>query len=204
MLVMNYIKTWKEVILRPSDFYKRMPTTGGYTHPLTFAAINLIINVLLSALVRYGMFTLGVRSSILILGGIHDSRFNFSIFSNLVEPFILGMIGIFIIALILNFLYKTLGGTGSFEGTVRFISYARAPNLFAWIPILGLITGIYSLYLNIVGGMIVHEVSMKKSTIAVLLPIVIFFILFVISIVVIVLFNLSHLLYEYLRIQTQV
>jgi hypothetical protein len=37
---MDYIETWKEVILRPSDFYRRMPTTGGYADPLTFAAIS--------------------------------------------------------------------------------------------------------------------------------------------------------------------
>lgn len=42
-LVTNYFKTCKEVILSPSDFYRRMPTTGGYADPLTFAAISLII-----------------------------------------------------------------------------------------------------------------------------------------------------------------
>ena len=39
---MDYIKTWKEVILRPKDFYRRMPTTGEYANPLAFAAISFI------------------------------------------------------------------------------------------------------------------------------------------------------------------
>jgi len=47
----------------------------------------------------------------------------------------------------------------------------------SWIPLLGLIASIYGLYLYIVGGMTVHNVSMGKSAIAVLLPTVLVFIL---------------------------
>jgi hypothetical protein len=156
---MDYIKTWKEVILRPSDFYRRMPTTGGYADPLTFALISSIINTLLFALVRPTMLT---------LVGMHVPRINLSIFSTVIILFIANIVSLFILALIFNLLYKALGGAGSYEGTVRFISYSSAPTVLSWIPILGLITGIYELYLCTVGGMIVHNVSMKKSTILVL------------------------------------
>ena len=152
---MDYIKTWKEVMLRPSDFYRRMQTTEEYTDPLTFVAISFIINALLVALVRPTMLT---------LVGMHVPRINFPIFSTVIISPIGGIVCVFILALIFNLLYKALGGTGSYEGTVRFISYASAPVVFTWIPILGLIIGIYQLYLYIVGGMIVHNVSMKKST----------------------------------------
>jgi len=70
-----------------------------------------------------------------------------------------------------------LGGTGSYEGTVRVISYATAVLALSWIPLLGLLASIYGLYLYIVGGMTVHNVSMGKSAVAVLLPIVLIFIL---------------------------
>lgn len=40
MIVMDYIKTWKKVILKPDKFFMKMPTAGGYADPLTFAAIN--------------------------------------------------------------------------------------------------------------------------------------------------------------------
>lgn len=156
---MDFIKTWKEVMLRPSDFYRRMPTTGGYADPLIFTVICFIINSLL--------FTF-VRPSMLTLVGMHDPIHSFSMFSTLIiEPIII-IISILLFALIFNLLYKLLGGTGTYEGTVRFISYASAPIVFSWIPIMGFIIGIYDLYLYIVGGMIVHNVSMKKSTIAVL------------------------------------
>jgi hypothetical protein len=46
---MGYIETWKEVMQRPSDFFREMPKTGGYADPLTFAAISFIIYALLAA-----------------------------------------------------------------------------------------------------------------------------------------------------------
>jgi hypothetical protein len=174
-----------------------MPTTGGYADPLTFVAISLIINVLLRALVSYIMLKLGVHSRMLTFGGMYDSRFNSSIFSYVIIPFVLGIVSLFIIALIINFLYKALGGTGTYEGTLRFISYAYAPKVLSLIPILGLITGIYELYLLIVGGMIVHNVSMKKSTMAVLLPTVLIFILILMAFVMIIVSNFAHFLYGY-------
>jgi hypothetical protein len=104
------------------------------------------------------------------------------------------------VALIINFIYKKLGGTGSYEGTFRLISYAYAPGIFAWFPTLGLITGIYELYILTVGGMIVHNVSKKKSAIAVLLPTILVFLLFLMVFVVIVLSSFAHFLYGYLSL----
>ncbi|AKJ38487.1 YIP1 family protein [Methanosarcina barkeri] len=81
---------------------------------------------------------------------------------------------------ILYIIYKILGGTGSYEGTVRFISYATAVLVLSWIPIVGWIAGIYGIYLYIVGGMHVHDVSMARSVIAVLLPTLLIILLMVI------------------------
>jgi hypothetical protein len=83
---------------------------------------------------------------------------------------IAGIISILIDAVILYIIYKILGGTGTYEGTVRFISYATAVLLLTWIPLVGWIIGLYGLYLQIVGGMYVHNVSMGRSIIAILLP----------------------------------
>jgi hypothetical protein len=154
---MDYIETWKEVIQRPSVFYRKMPTTGGYADPLTFAAISYIIYGLLTAIFKIGIFSSRGFSFSAMLGTI------------IVTP-IAGIISLFIGGAILYIIYKALGGTGSYEGTVRFLSYASAPMVLSWIPFLGLIAGIYGLYLYIVGGMTVHNVSMGKSAIAVLLP----------------------------------
>jgi hypothetical protein len=93
---------------------------------------------------------------------------------------IVGIISIFIGAAIFYIIYRVLGGTGSYEGTLRFISYATAVMIFSWIPIIGFIAWIYGMYLYIVGGAFVHNVSMGKSAIAILLPTILVFILAII------------------------
>lgn len=173
-MVSDYIKTCKEVILRPADFFSKMPTTGGYAEPLTFASISQIIHILLFKLVSYGMFTLGIRSSILTLG-MQSSSFNFSIFSNFIELFLIGIVFIFISALIYNYFYAVHGGTGNYEGTVRFICYSNAIAVLTWIPVIGMFFGLYGVYIQIVGGSFVHNVSMRKSTKIVFLPFILIF-----------------------------
>ena len=147
---------------RPSDFYKRMPTTGGYADPLTFAAISYIIYGLLTALINRGM-------SMGSMFGAKGFSFSMVLVSVIATP-IIGIISLFIGGAILYIVYKLLGGTGSYEGTVRFIAYSTAVMAISWIPIIGLIASIYGIYLYIVGGSFVHNVSMGKSAIAVLLP----------------------------------
>jgi hypothetical protein len=157
---MYYITSWKEVILRPSDFYQRMQKTGGYADSLAFAAISFIIYGLLTVIFNRGMY---IRVSTVLLAAI-------------VTP-IAGIIFLFIGATVLDIIYKGRGGTGSYEGTVKLISYATAVMVLSWIPLAGMIVGIYGIYLCTVGGMFVHNVSMEKSVIVVFLLILVIFLL---------------------------
>lgn len=176
---MDYINTWKEVILRPSDFYRSMPKTGGYVDPIIFAAISFILygllTVLLAILFGSGMYMGSIYGGMYdgmyrgIYGGVRGFGF-LAIFMTVIITPIGGIISLFIEAAILYIIYKVLGGKGSYEGTLRFISYATAVLLLSWIPLIGWVFGFYGIYLYIVGGMNVHDVSMVKSTIAVLLP----------------------------------
>lgn len=193
---MDYIETWKEVMQSPSDFYREMPKTGGYADPLTFAAISFIIYALLTALLTvlfgHAMYMGGMY------GGMYDGMYGgargfgfFAILMTVIFTPIAGIISLFIEAAILYIIYKILGGTGSYEGTVRFICYATAVLVLSWIPFLGWIIGIYGIYLYIVGGMYVHDVSMTRSVIAVLLPVLLVFLFM--AIIIAGLFALSGL-----------
>lgn len=192
---MDYIETWKEVMQSPSDFYREMPKTGGYVDPLTFAAISFIIYALLTSLLTllFGHAYMGG-----MYGGMYDGMYDgargfgfFAILMTVIFTPIAGIISLFIEAAILYIIYKILGGTGSYEGTVRFICYATAVLVLSWIPFLGWIVGIYGIYLYIVGGMYVHDVSMTRSVIAVLLPALLVFLFM--AIIIAGLFALSGL-----------
>jgi len=101
----------------------------------------------------------------------------------LVMP-IAGIIGLFISGAILYICFKIVGGSGSYEGTVRMLSYISAVNAVAWIPILGWIIALYALYLEIVGGTFVHNITTMRSVIAVLIPLIVLTIIAVLLIVV--------------------
>ena len=153
----NYVDTLKKVLTDPEGFYSEMPTEGGYQEPLTFAAINFAILGLLSGIVAVILSGAGVGS----------------IVSTLVGAVIGGIVGLFIGGIILLIFFKILGGTGSYEGTVRILSYSSVAQVFAWIPVIGWIISLYGIWLNIVGGKHVHNLTTAKSAIAVLLPLVI-------------------------------
>jgi hypothetical protein len=187
---MGYIETWKEVMQRPSDFYRRMPETGGYGDPLTFAAISFIIYGLLTALLTalFGreMYMNGMYNE--MYGSAREVGF-FTILMTVIITPIAGIISLFIEAAILYVIYKILGGEGSYEGTLRFIAYATAVLVLSWIPIIGWIVGLYGIYLYIVGGMHVHNVSMVRSAIAVLLPTLLIILLMIILVAGLVAFS---------------
>lgn len=153
----NYVDTLKKVLSDPEGFYSEMPKEGGYQEPLTFAAINFAVFGLLSGII-----------AVLIKGAGAGS-----IVSTLVGAVIGGIVGLFIVGIILFIFFKIFGGSGGYEGTVRILSYSSAVQVFTWIPYIGGIIGLYSIWLNIVGGKHVHNLTTVKSAIAVLLPVVI-------------------------------
>jgi hypothetical protein len=157
----EFIGTWKKVITTPGDFFKEMPTSGGYEAPLKFAVVNYIIA--------------GIGLTLISLG---------SAFFMIVAMPVFGIIGLFISGAILYVCFKIVGGSGSYEGTVRMLSYTSAVNAVSWIPILGWIVALYAIYLAIVGGTFVHNITTMRSAIAIFIPIVVLTIIAVLLIVV--------------------
>ena len=129
----NYVDTLKKVLTDPEGFYSEMPTEGDYQEPLTFAAINFAIVGLLSGIIA------------VILRGADA----ISAVSILVGAVIGGIVGLFIGGIILFVFFKIFGGSGGYEGTVRILSYSSAAQVFAWIPVVGWIVGLYGIWLNI-------------------------------------------------------
>ena len=157
----EFIGTWKKVITTPGDFFKDMPTSGGYEAPLKFAVINYIIA--------------GIGMTLISLGGA---------FFMIVAMPILGIIGLFISGAILYICFKIVGGSGGYEGTVRIVSYASAVNAVSWIPIIGQIIGLYAIYLGIVGGTFVHNITTMRSAIAIFIPLIVIGIIVALLVVV--------------------
>jgi hypothetical protein len=156
--VADFVDIWKQVILTPNEFYKHMSTTGGYIEALRFALVNFIIAGI--------GFTLVSILKAPFLGGF------LSPITIIIFP-LLGVASLFINSAIFLVLFVLVGGSGTYEGTFRMLSYASAVNVIFWIPIIGWIAAwIYGTYLMIIGGMHVHQLDLFRSGVAVLLPII--------------------------------
>lgn len=164
----NWYKTAKAVIFHPKEFFKKMPTSGGYKEPLMFALINIFIA---------GVFiSFPYRSNILV-------------YSFLVLQLILGSIAIFIIAAVLHPFLKLEGAKKNYEATFRAVAYLSIyytlvmySNLFFYISssigvIVYWIVFLYTIYVLCIAFDEVHEIKSLPPWISVILTVAILVIL---------------------------
>jgi hypothetical protein len=152
----QYFETGKNIIMKPVDFFKSMPVTGGYKDPLIFALITSVIMGL-----GLTIITLGVGFLAIIFAPIAVA------------------VSVFLAALLLLVCAKMVGGTGSYEATMRVASYANIVNIIGWIPIVSIIGSIYGLILTVIGMKEIHKLTTAKAVIAVLIAIAIVFVIVV-------------------------
>lgn len=153
-IIKGFKNTWLKVIKTPGDFFEQMPTMGGYADPVKFAGICYLI-----AGIGISIITLVAGST----PGIGD----------LILMPVIGVFGIFIAGFILHIFFKILGGKGTYEGTVRLTAYTSAIMILSWIPFLFILPDIYMIYMAVIGGTKVHKISITRSVIAVMTPLII-------------------------------
>lgn len=134
----GYYRTAKEVILTPKIFFESMPTTGGFKEPSIFLALGCSVSTILSCLLTLHIFNIPIG----IIGAVFGS---------------------FVFAGIAFGVAKALGGKGTFEATFRVFAYSSCLQLLYWIPLVGLVVGLYGLVLAYLGIKKVHELSPVKS-----------------------------------------
>jgi len=149
----SFIGVMKTVLVRPNDFYEHMPVTGGYAPPFIFLVVCLGVSGLLAAIIA------GVDVFLFLKLVIFGAIFSF--------------IGAGILHLIAQQFFE---GKGGYEGVYRVVAYAGVVNLLTWIPIVGLLAGLYGLYLQIVGLEKVHKITAGQAVVTVLIAFAIYLI----------------------------
>ncbi|MEE9549401.1 MAG: YIP1 family protein [Candidatus Binatia bacterium] len=139
----GFVKVWKKVILEPQEFYREMPSSGGFENPLIFLGISAIFYFLM-------------RIAIYNLVDAVNAFFLVSL------AYIFGP-GVLMLAC--QYLFE---GEGDYEGTLRLCSYAGSTLMLAWIPYLGIFAYLYSFYLVFLGTQKVHKLDATKAAIATL------------------------------------
>ena len=92
-----------------------------------------------------------------------------------------GIIGIFIGAGIIHIGVLIVGGKKGYGQTLKALVYGGTPSyVLGWIPVVGMIAGIWALIVEILGIKELHEVSTGRAIIAVIIPIVIIAVIFMV------------------------
>lgn len=95
---------------------------------------------------------------------------------------IFGTISLLVAGAIIHICAKIVGGKGDYTATVRAFSLSETPMAaIGWIPVIGLLAGIWGFILMVMGVRDYHGISTIRALIAVLLPVIIIVILAVLG-----------------------
>jgi len=200
----NYLPTSRSVITHPRRFYQDMPVSGGLTEPLVFAVLTIFIVSLLYMPIMLISWAplLSLDSDMVLTLIIMGAMFLYIFFVMLIS--------IPINSILYHIMLKIFGAKGSLEATLRVFCYYLAISLVV-LPVAAVIVIIiylaevtgadgilfqtlslvlilamlipvfYSFYVLFVGFSEVHQISMKRVILALLIiPTALFLILAVI------------------------
>ena len=140
------VQTWKKVMTDPRTFFEHMPLAGGFLNPFVFALLVLAVAGAGGAIVQGG----GLKACLTTIG--------------------VGVLKLCLGAALLVFIARQLfEGVGDFEATFRGCAYAAAPLALLWIPVLGAIAAVYSVYLLILGLQRAQGMDSVKTTLTLIL-----------------------------------
>lgn len=168
-------KTVNEVLFNPSEFFKKMPVSGGQTDPLLFAMIVGVVGMMFASVWDIllhdsvqGFMSPEMRTA---TGGMSSGIT--SPLGMFLMPFLL-ILWLFIVSGALHlFLMMVQGAKAGFEATFRVVSYSIAAYLFMAIPFCGMfITMVWVITLIVIGLRDAHEITGGKAVAAVLLPLI--------------------------------
>lgn len=142
------------LIVKPADFFRAMPKTGGLLDPLLYIVLNVLLGVVLIAIESFVSHGVGAHDLSMLVGGL---------------------ILIPIIAVILSFfmagaffaIWSFMGSNENLETSYRCVAYMHIvlpiTIILGIVPYLGLLGIAWWLYLMVIATIEVHKVSIKHA-----------------------------------------
>ena len=173
------VQTWKEVLLNPATTFSQMKTTGGFTSPLLFNAVMVIIWAVFMLIYHFvfaGSFAAiagssQTDSSTAAALGVGTSAVSVIAIFTVAIPLIIAWN--FVIAGITHLCLSLFKGTSkSYEATYRVITYSYSAWIFSILPCIGgILAYVWALFCTIVGLSKVHGTEGWRAAVGVLLPV---------------------------------
>ena len=182
-MALDFVERVKGFILNPVEsFNKYKPEEFG--EAFKYYLVLLLIFSVLYALIA----GLGMGSYMAAIPGFGGAGMGLGmglgmIIGIIIFFFIIGIVGLFIQSIIVHIFVAILGGKQGFTKTVAAMIYASTPSmLLGWIPIIGIIAGIWAFILEILAIREIQEMSTARAVLAIILPIIIIMVLVILLI----------------------
>ncbi len=182
--VESFADVVRRVVLQPVAFFAGLPRRGSLLNPLVFALICTEIAAILGGILSLagagGAFVTGYGFQV-----PENQGFGEFIGSVILAP-IGGVIGVFVVAGIAHLLVRLVVGAtnAGFGATFRVAAYTSVTSLVSWIPFVGGLLALYGIYLAVVGIREMHNTTMGKALVVVVLPVIVIVVLALLGLLV--------------------
>jgi hypothetical protein len=181
-IIMDFIELVKGFLLSPVETFQKVRKADlGDTlkYFLILVVINTVLSVIIS-LVALSSLWAAYSSIFESLGIAIPAAAGFGIIVFAILMIFVTLLALFIGAAWLHLWVYILGGRKGYLETLKAIAYGDTPSLLlGWIPVIGIIGGIWSLILLILGIRELHEISTGRAALALILAIVVLVIIII-------------------------
>jgi hypothetical protein len=193
-----FVTTVKGFLMSPAEAFKQVGAKSLGAAYQYYAMLVLIFSILFGAVTMImGSLTLNSKvteiAMIPLIGNVLAANLaKFGTFIATAQLFVVYLVflallfGVFLVGIFLHFFVLLMDGKKGVGGTIKTTMFAATPMLLlGWIPYVGVIGGVWSFVLLILGFRDNNGLSLEKSVIAALLPVVLWWILMVLGLVVV-------------------
>ena len=169
---MDYFELIKGFILSPVETFRKVKDTD-YGDTLVYFLILVLINTILSIPVMLFLLPSAWFSGIFTMFGLGTlSGFWFVIFA--VMMIIASVVFLFIGSAWLHLWVYVFGGRNGYRETLKALAFGDTPALLlGWIPMIGILAGIWALVLSVLGVRELQGISTGRALGAVLVAVII-------------------------------
>jgi hypothetical protein len=170
---LDFIEKVKGFLMEPSKTFDAVKEDTLEEAIKYYAIIAAIYSALSAILLAFAGALLGSMMGFRNLGMMMGPGAGAAILF-FIMSMIFVIIGAFIGGAILHIFVYFVGGRKGIEQTIKVVMYGATPwLLLGWIPLIGFITSIWSLVLEILGIRQLQELTTGKAVLAVLIPVII-------------------------------
>ncbi len=170
---MEYAELIKGFVLSPVETFRNVMDTD-YRDTLVYFLVLVLINTVLSVLILlFSGSSISANYSFLKSFGIGTIT-GFGIVVIAVQMVIVSLVLLFIGAAWLHLWVYLFGGRKGYRETLKALAFGETPALLlGWIPLVGILAGIWSLVLSVLGVRELHGITTGRALGAVIIAVII-------------------------------